>query len=92
MAKDAHENDSTAKLKEIEDLKKSLLDLQEQSFLKEKHGENALIDSEVKDGSELQDLEKEHSAILEANNDGDFDDALKEENDTLKEINEKLTK
>ena len=43
--------------------------------MKEKHGENnALADSEVRYGSELQELEKEHSAIMESNN--DFDEAV----------------
>jgi len=57
------------------------------TFMKDKHGENnALGDSEVQDGNELQELEKEHSSIMEANN--DFDDALKDEIDELKAANE----
>ena len=74
MIKDAHESDTATKSSEIEDLKKTLADMQNLTFLKEKNGDNALGDSEVQDGNELQELEKEHSSIMEANN--DFDDAV----------------
>ena len=52
-------------------MKQSLKDLENLSFMKEKQGINALSDSEVRDGSELQDLEKEHSAIMEKSDFGD---------------------
>lgn len=54
--------------------------------MKDKHGENnALGDSEVQDGNELQELEKEHSSIMEANN--DFDDAVSRSSRARIEIN-----
>ena len=75
MTKEVQEADSAAKSQHIEELKRSLEEMQNLTFMKEKHGEATnLGDSEGRDRSGLRELEKEHSSIMEANN--DFADAV----------------
>ena len=57
LTKEAQEADNAAKTEEIDELKRTLVEMQNLTFMKDKHGENnALGDSEVQDGNELQDL------------------------------------
>lgn len=66
ITKEAQEAETAAKSVEIDELKKELQNL---TFIKEKHEPNTLADSEGRDQSGLRELEKEHSSIMEPPND-----------------------